>query len=45
VYDRAGNLYGETSYGGAAGFGVVFELSPPTGGFDALMPSGGLMFG
>ncbi len=30
LLDRAGDLYGETSYGGAAGFGVVFEVSPPT---------------
>ena len=28
VFDTAGNLYGVTSYGGAAGAGVVFELSP-----------------
>lgn len=30
LYDRAGNLYGVTYYGGSAGFGVVFKLSPPT---------------
>jgi uncharacterized repeat protein (TIGR03803 family) len=29
VFDSAGNLYGATSGGGASGFGVVFELSPP----------------
>jgi hypothetical protein len=34
IFDAAGNLYGTTYYGGAssgfAGFGTVFELSPPT---------------
>lgn len=28
-YDAVANLYGVTYYGGNAGFGVVFELSPP----------------
>jgi uncharacterized repeat protein (TIGR03803 family) len=28
VFDNAGNLYGTTPYGGSAGDGVVFELSP-----------------
>jgi uncharacterized repeat protein (TIGR03803 family) len=28
VFDRAGNLYGTTGFGGAFGFGTVFELSP-----------------
>jgi len=28
VFDKAGNLYGTTSAGGAQGFGVVFELVP-----------------
>ncbi|MGA3213371.1 MAG: Ig-like domain repeat protein [Terriglobales bacterium] len=34
VFDSKGNLYGTTSYGGAINFndGVVFELSPPSGG-------------
>jgi uncharacterized repeat protein (TIGR03803 family) len=39
VFDAAGNLYGATSYGGANsqcqysyGCGIVFELSPGTGG-------------
>jgi uncharacterized repeat protein (TIGR03803 family) len=36
VFDKAGNLYGATIYGGAptgySGFGVVFELSPGKGG-------------
>jgi uncharacterized repeat protein (TIGR03803 family) len=32
ILDAAGNLYGETAYGGAAGFGTVFELYPSSGG-------------
>jgi uncharacterized repeat protein (TIGR03803 family) len=28
VFDKDGNLYGTTAYGGAYGFGTVFELSP-----------------
>jgi len=32
LVDSAGNLYGATSGGGAAGFGTVFELSPGTHG-------------
>ncbi len=28
VWDTAGNLYGVTAYGGAYGFGTVFEISP-----------------
>ncbi len=28
VFDHAGNLYGTTDYGGAAGVGAVYELSP-----------------
>jgi uncharacterized repeat protein (TIGR03803 family) len=31
--DRVGNIYGTTSVGGLAGFGVVFELSPTTAGY------------
>jgi len=31
VFDRAGNLYGTTSAGGAGGQGVVFKLSPSGG--------------
>lgn len=31
VFDRAGNLYGTTS-GGGAGFGVVFEITPTSDG-------------
>jgi uncharacterized repeat protein (TIGR03803 family) len=33
VFDSAGNLYGTTTSGGAAGFGTVFELSPSNGGW------------
>jgi uncharacterized repeat protein (TIGR03803 family) len=32
AFDRAGNLYGTTSGGGAYGEGVVFELTPQTNG-------------
>jgi uncharacterized repeat protein (TIGR03803 family) len=32
IFDAAGNLYGETGYGGATGNGLVFELSPGAGG-------------
>jgi uncharacterized repeat protein (TIGR03803 family) len=32
VMDAAGNLYGVTEYGGAFGWGTVFELSPQFGG-------------
>ena len=31
IFDSSGNLYG-TTYSGAHGLGVVFELSPPSGG-------------
>jgi uncharacterized repeat protein (TIGR03803 family) len=30
--DNAGNFYGTTSYGGANGYGCVYELSPALGG-------------
>jgi uncharacterized repeat protein (TIGR03803 family) len=29
VFDAGGNIYGTTLYGGAHGFGTVFELMPP----------------
>ena len=29
--DSAGNLYGTTYYGGAYGYGTVFELNPRSG--------------
>jgi len=32
IFDAAGNLYGTTDYGGADGFGTVYELSPVAGG-------------
>jgi uncharacterized repeat protein (TIGR03803 family) len=32
VFDTAGNLYGTTVYGGSAGIGAVFELSPGANG-------------
>jgi len=32
VLDNAGNLYGTTPYGGTAGGGIVFELSPQSDG-------------
>jgi len=55
IFDSAGNLYGETSTGGSAGFGSVFELSPVgsswvgktlysfAGGKDGASPQGGLV--
>ncbi len=35
IFDADGNLYGTTLNGGNAGNGVVFELSPPSGGGSA----------
>jgi uncharacterized repeat protein (TIGR03803 family) len=32
VFDANGNLYGVASFGGAYGYGTVWELSPQTGG-------------
>jgi uncharacterized repeat protein (TIGR03803 family) len=32
VFDKAGNLYGTSWVGGAQGGGIIFELSPSTGG-------------
>jgi uncharacterized repeat protein (TIGR03803 family) len=32
VSDTSGNLYGTTQIGGSAGYGIVFELSPPAAG-------------
>ena len=32
IFDAKGNLYSTTAGGGSAGYGVVFELSPPSGG-------------
>lgn len=33
ILDQAGNLYGVTQYGGAAGLGTVYELSPSNNGW------------
>jgi uncharacterized repeat protein (TIGR03803 family) len=33
VFDKAGNLYGTTSGGGASGQGTVYELTPSNGGW------------
>ncbi|MGA7459953.1 MAG: choice-of-anchor tandem repeat GloVer-containing protein, partial [Candidatus Korobacteraceae bacterium] len=34
IFDRAGNLYGTTEFGGASGQGVVFQLKhTPSGGW------------
>ena len=33
IFDRSGNIYGTTASGGSNDFGVVFELSPSTGGW------------
>ena len=32
IFDSAGNLYGELQYGGAAGEGTIYQLSPSSGG-------------
>jgi uncharacterized repeat protein (TIGR03803 family) len=34
VFDRSGNLFGTTPDGGAHGLGVVYELSPSSGGWQ-----------
>ena len=33
VFDQAGNLYGTTAWGGAYGYGTVYELMPSGGGW------------
>jgi uncharacterized repeat protein (TIGR03803 family) len=33
IFDKAGNLYGTTTGGGAQGLGVVFELTPTSAGW------------
>jgi uncharacterized repeat protein (TIGR03803 family) len=54
VRDAAGNLYGTTAFGGAAGDGVVFRVDPSgnetvlhsfTGGVDGSIPFAGLTAG
>ncbi len=56
VADSAGNLFGTTTEGGSAGYGVVYELSPSQGGgwtqtvihtfqgSDGAAPAAGLIF-
>jgi uncharacterized repeat protein (TIGR03803 family) len=56
VADSAGNLFGTTTEGGSAGYGVVYELSPSQGvgwteaviysfqGADGAAPAAGLIF-
>lgn len=56
IFDQAGNLYGTTQFGGADGYGTVFELTPnPDGsweekvlhtfhGKNGAYPSAGLIF-
>jgi len=36
VFDRQGNLYGTTSYGGAYGFGTIFKVKPNGHGYSIL---------
>ena len=33
VFDRAGDIYGTTFYGGVGGYGIVFELTPSGGAY------------
>jgi len=33
IFDQTGNLYGTTQYGGAYGYGTIYELSPANGGW------------
>src|SRR5579864_4543829 len=35
ILSSSGALFGTTEYGGTAGYGSVFELTPPTGGSGA----------
>jgi uncharacterized repeat protein (TIGR03803 family) len=55
IMDGAGNLYGTTGYGGANGYGTVYELTPSGSGWteqilhsftqnDGALPIGGLIF-
>ncbi|HEY3939506.1 MAG TPA: choice-of-anchor tandem repeat GloVer-containing protein [Bryobacteraceae bacterium] len=52
IMDRAGNLFGTTTSGGAYGYGTVFEVTPNrdetvlysfTGGSDGASPNAGLL--
>ncbi len=56
IFDQSGNLYGTTVYGGAHGYGAIYELTPSgsswsetvvynfTGGTDGANPYAGLIF-
>jgi len=56
IWDKQGNIYGTTEYGGTYGDGTVYELTPSengytetilynfTGGVDGAGPIGGLVF-
>jgi uncharacterized repeat protein (TIGR03803 family) len=54
VFDHAGNLYGTTGFGGSAGDGAVFKLTPSGGGWtesvihsftgDGMEPESGVIF-
>jgi uncharacterized repeat protein (TIGR03803 family) len=55
IFDQAGNMFGETLWGGAYGAGTVFELVPSQGGWmervlhsfngnDGYLPATGLVF-
>ncbi|MGO9561153.1 MAG: choice-of-anchor tandem repeat GloVer-containing protein [Candidatus Korobacteraceae bacterium] len=56
IFDRAGNIYGTTTFGGIYGLGTVFELSPSGGeytesilhnfgsGLDGQTPYSGVIF-
>src|SRR5438270_5704064 len=34
VFDRAGNLYGVSTFGGLGSYGVVYKLTPVSGGWQ-----------
>ena len=56
IFDQAGNLYGTTEFGGANGYGTIYELSPSGSGWtekvlynfqnqaDGAWPFAGLVF-
>ncbi|MGO9650127.1 MAG: choice-of-anchor tandem repeat GloVer-containing protein [Terriglobales bacterium] len=37
IFDKSGNLYGDTVAGGSTGYGVVFKLSPGTSWTESLL--------
>ncbi len=46
IFDRAGNLYGTTVFGGTTGTGTVFELSPSAGNWtEQVIYEGGYVAG